>query len=134
MLDHQPEPAPASVSQEPPAKPESLQLYERYSSQNNGVLSAIAAGNPQLQQRLDSAVVERAIADGHPIEAVQQAIAQHSPEAQRSGQPDDYAKNVVTQVNHNTAQPTHSPSKRRAQTQSRNLPKRAKAKDNGMGY
>ena len=134
MLNHQPEPAPASVSQEPQAKPPSLQLYERYSSQDSGVLSAIAAGNPQLQQRLDSAVAERAIADGHPIEAVQQAIAQHSPEAQRSGQPDDYAKNVVTQVNHNTAQPTHSPSKKRAQAQSRNSPKRAKAKDNGMGY
>ena len=134
MLNHQPEPAPASVSQEPPAKPESLQLYERYSSQNNGVLSAIAAGNPQLQQRLDSAVVERAIADGHPIEVVQQAIAQHSPEAQRNGRPGAYAKDVVTQVNRNTAKPTHSPSKKRAQTQSRNSHKRAKAKDNGMGY
>ena len=134
MLNHQPEPAPASVSQEPQAKPPSLQLYERYSSQDSGVLSAIAAGNPQLQQRLDSAVAERAIADGHPIEAVQQAIARYSPEAQRSGQPDDYAKNVVTQVDHNTAKPTHSPSKKRTQTQSRNLPKRAKAKDNGMGY
>ena len=65
---------------------------------------AVAAGNPQLQQRLDSAVVKRAIADGHPIEAVQDAIAQHSPEAQRSGQPDTYAKNVVRQANNNTAQ------------------------------
>ena len=134
MVAHQAESAPASASLVPLAKPASLQLYERYSSQNSGVLSAIAAGNPQLQQRLDSAVAERAIADGHPIEVVQQAIAQHSPEAQRSGQPDDYAKNVVTQVNHNTAQPTHPPSKKRAQTQSRNSPKRAKAKDNGMGY
>ena len=79
-------------------------------------------------------MVERAIADGHPIEAVQQAIARHSPEAQRSGQPDDYAKNVVGQVTSRTDKATHPPSKKRAQTQSRNSPKRAKAKDNGMGY
>ena len=134
MLNHQPEPASASVSQAPPAKPESLQLYERYSSQNSGVLSAIAAGNPQLQQRLDSAVAERAIADGHSTEVVQQAIAQHSPEAQRSGQPDVYAKNAVRQVTSHTDKVTHSTSKKRTQAHNRNSPKRAKAKDNGMGY
>ena len=134
MVAHQAEPAPASVNQVPPAKPPSLQLYERYSSQNSGVLSTVAAGNPQLQQRLDSAVVERAIADGHPIEAVQQAIAQHSPEAQRGGQPDAYAKNVVGQVNSRTDKATYPPSKKRTQPQSRNSPKRAKAKDNGIGY
>ncbi|MGB7250025.1 MAG: hypothetical protein WBC73_13890, partial [Phormidesmis sp.] len=134
MVAHQAEPAPASVNQVPPAKPASLQLYERYSSQNSGVLSTVAAGNPQLQQRLDSAVVESAIADGHPIEAIQQAIAQHSPEAQRNGQPDAYAKNVVRQMASRTEKATYPPSKKRTQTQSRNSSKRAKAKDNGMGY
>ena len=126
---------PASVTQSSLAtKPASLQLYERYSDQNSGVLAAVAAGNPQLQQRLDSAVVERAIADGQSVEAVQDAIAQHSPEAQRSGQPDAYAKNVVGQVTGGAVKAVDPPSQKRAQAQSRNPPKRTKAKDSGMGY
>lgn len=73
----------------------SLQLYERYSAESSGVLSAVVAGNPQLPQRLDSAVVERAIAYGCSTEAVQDAISRHSPAAQRSGQPEVYAKNEL---------------------------------------
>ncbi|WP_121971616.1 hypothetical protein [Leptolyngbya sp. BC1307] len=130
----QTEQAPSSVNQEPPAKPVSLQLYERYSSQNSGVLSAVAAGNSQLQQRLDSSMAESAIADGHATEAVQDAIAQHSPAAQRSGQPKTYAKNVVRYLPDHTDKTPDSTSKKRAQAQGRNPSKRAKAKDNGMGY
>ena len=64
---------------------------------DSGVLSAVvAAVNPQLQQRLDSAVVERAIAYGYSTEAVQDGdLPGIVRQAQRSGQPETYAKNVV---------------------------------------
>ena len=132
------EPAPVSVSQ-PQARPASLELYERYSAQDSGVLAAVAAANPQMQERLDCGIAERAIADGHPIAAVQAAITRHSPEAQRSGQPETYAKNVVKQVTSKTAKAANSPAKQsaKATAQSRQQqPKRGrtKAKDNGMGY
>ena len=128
------EKAPLSARQESSEKPIAPNLYKRYSSKHSGVLAAVAASNPQLQQQLDRFMAKRAIADGHSIEAIQDAISQHSPEAQRSGQPEVYAKNVVGQTTSDTARVTNSPSQKRAQTQSRNPPKRAKAKDNGMGY
>ena len=123
---------------QPQARPASLELYERYSAQDSGVLAAVAAVNPQLQERLDCGIALAAIADGHSIAAVQCAITRHSPQAQRSGQPEAYAKNVVKQVTSKSAKAANPPVKQpaKANAQSRQQPKRgkAKAKDNGMGY
>lgn len=129
---------PIIARQEFQEKPIAFNLYERYSSKHRGVLAAVAASNPKLQQQLDRSMAERAITDGQPIEAVQEAIAQHSPAAQEGGQPDVYAKSVVGQVKSGTAKAANVPLKQpaKAQTQSRHPPKQAKtkAKDNGMSY
>jgi hypothetical protein len=121
--------------QEPP---ELQQLWEKYSAQNSGVLDAIAAHNPQLREDLDRVMANQAIEDGCPVEMIKEAIAQHSTAAQKSGQPDIYAQNVVAQVERDTAKATQPNPKRpsQAKTQGRQSSKRAKTKanDNGMGY
>ncbi len=126
--------ASVSTRQEHQEPPIASNLYERYGSQYSGVMAAVAASNPKLQQQLDSFMAKRAIADGHSGEAVQDAISRHSPAAQQSGQPNVYAKNVVTQVKRETAQSTNPTPKQRTQSQGQNRAKRVKAKDNGMGY
>lgn len=111
-----------------PVSPARL-LWDRYSAQNSGVLAGVAAGNPALQRSLDQAMAKQAIQAGHSAQEVERAIAQHSPEAQRSGQPEIYAKATVEQV-------ANSLPKKPLQVQSkaRTVTRRTKAQDNGLEY
>ena len=87
--------SPASTQQPVQAESAMQQLWEKYSHQNSGVMAAIASRNPQIQANLDREMAKCAIGDGHPLETIQRAIAQHSPEAKKSAQPDVYAKKIV---------------------------------------
>jgi antitoxin component of MazEF toxin-antitoxin module len=126
-----------SVAEQPvPEKPASQRLWEKYSAQNSGVLAAIASNNPQLQENLDRAMADRAIAAGCFPKDVRAAISQHSPQAQKNDQPEVYAKSIVVVPLANVAstgrsQPQIQPqikAKAKAPTPAR----REKLRDSGM--
>ena len=89
-------------------------------------MAAIASRNPQIQANLDREMAKCAIGDGHPLETIQRAIAQHSPEAKKSAQPDVYAKKIVekeAQANRKQVQ-NQSVSRSKARSQKRDKSKR----------
>jgi hypothetical protein len=128
--------SPSVAAQPVPEKPASQRLWEKYSAQNSGVLAAIASGNPQMQADLDRAMADRAIAAGCFPQDVREAIAQHSPQAQKNDQPEAYAKSIVIIPLANVAstgrsQPQTQPqvkAKAKAPTPAR----REKLRDSGM--
>lgn len=105
------------------------QLWEEYNRQNSGVMAAIASSTPQLQSSLDREMARRAIGDGHPLETVQKAISQHSPEAQKSAQPEVYAKEIVEKETQASRKQIQNQSVRRSKARSQ---KRDKSKRNEM--
>lgn len=105
------------------------QLWEEYNRQNSGVMAAIASSTPQLQSSLDREMARRAIGDGHPLETVQKAISQHSPEAQKSAQPEVYAKKIVEKEAQASRKQIQNQSVRRSKARSQ---KRDKSKRNEM--
>ena len=119
------------VSTQQPARAESTtqQLWEKYSHQNSGVMAAIASSKPQLQANLDREMAKRAIGDGHSLETVQEVIAQHSPEAKKSAQPDIYAKKIVEKVDQASRKQAQNQSASRSKVRSQ---KRDKSKRNQM--
>ncbi|MEL7523694.1 MAG: hypothetical protein AAGJ80_19085, partial [Cyanobacteria bacterium J06553_1] len=102
-------------------------LWDRYSSQNSGVLAGVAAGNSSIQRSLDQAIAKQAIQDGHSVKDVEEAIAQHSPLAQQSSQPETYAKAAAEQAA-NSLPKKHS----QVQHKARAITRRMKANDNGL--
>ena len=122
-----------SQQSQPNQSPEKISpsrlLWDKYSSQNSGVLAGVAAGNPAIQRALDQAMAKQAIQDGHSAREIEEAIAQHSPIAQQSGQPETYAKATVEQAASSLPK-KHS----QVQSKSRAVTRRIKSKDNGLGY
>ena len=116
-----------------PEKSAAQQLWEQYSRQNNGVMSAIAASTPQLQARLDSEMAKRAMGDGHSLGAIQQAISQHSPAAKTSGQPDVYAQTTVEKASKEICEHQQQAPQQAQSSARSHIPKRARSRDNGMG-
>jgi hypothetical protein len=109
----------------------SRQLWEKYSLPPSGVLAAMAKHNPQLQAMQDGFMAKQAICEGNSAQAVEQAITEHSPSAQRSPDARAYAKGLVEQA----ASAVHKPLKQRqAQIKARSqTSKRAKVRDNDIG-
>jgi hypothetical protein len=101
-----------SVAEQPvPEKSASEQLWEKYSAQPGGSLAIVAANSPGTQAHLDLRMAQRAIADGCLIEAVIEAIAQHSPLAKEMPEPETYASGIVLRSARrptSTASPTGS--------------------------
>ncbi|MEL6601713.1 MAG: hypothetical protein AAFP20_00625 [Cyanobacteria bacterium J06614_10] len=116
-------------NQPPQAISPSRLLWDRYSAQNSGVLAGVAAGNPSVQRSLDQAMAKQAIQDGHSVQEVEEAIAQHSPLAKQSSQPETYAKAAVEQAASSLPK-KHS----QAQNKARTVKRRTKAKDTGISY
>ena len=120
---------PPQPNQPPQEISPSRLLWDRYSAQNSGVLAGVAAGNPSVQRSLDQAMAKQAIQDGHSAKEVEEAIAQHSPIAKQSSQPETYAKAAVEQA------ASSLPKKHlRGQNKARTVKRRTKAKDTGISY
>ena len=125
----QSEQSPVSTHQPVRAESTTQQLWEKYSRQNSGVMAAIASRNPQLQSNLDREMAKCAIGDGHPLETIQRVIAQHSPEAKKSAQPDVYAKKIVEKEAQASRKQIQNQSVSRSKSRSQ---KRDKSKRNQM--
>jgi hypothetical protein len=127
-----------SVAEQPvPEKSESEQLWEKYSAQPGGSLAIVAAKSPGTQAYLDLRMAQRAIKDGCLIEAVIEAITQHSPLAREMPQPETYASGIVLRSARrpaNTASPVGPAVAGHTQPQSK-VPtpaRRAASRDSGM--
>ena len=76
------------------------QIYNKYDNgRNAGVFQSVMKNNPNLRRENDLSIAKQAILDGHPLEAVREGIAQHSPHAQSLNQDskghESYAKRIV---------------------------------------
>ena len=120
---------PPQPNQPPQEISPSRLLWDRYSAQNSGVLAGVAAGNPSVQRSLDQAMAKQAIQDGYSVKEVEEAIAQHSPLAKQSNQPETYAKAAVEQAA-SSQHKKHSQVQKKAKAVTR----RTKAKDTGISY